>query len=136
MPASLRFVTVLLGLGVVGALASALVQYRQFQSEAKLSAEVMSGGSVAAGKEAIDRFACGSCHVIPGIADATGEAGPALRGVARRAIIAGKLPNDPQNMATWVRTPQHVSHGTAMPQQPMDERDAKDITAYLMTLNY
>jgi cytochrome c1 len=44
------------------------------------------------------------------------------------------LPNDPQSLALWVRAPEHVVPGTAMPEQPMSERQARDIAAYLYTL--
>jgi cytochrome c1 len=48
-------------------------------------------------------------------------------------IIAGKLANNPPNMEQWVRDPQHVSTGTAMPDLGVGERDARDITAFLYT---
>lgn len=133
MPASLRFVLLLLGLGVVAALASGIVQHRQTAAEARSAAEVMTGGSVARGKAAITRHGCGGCHVIPGIAEASGRLGPSLRAFARRSYIAGRLPNDPDNLKLWVRAPQHVLPGTAMPEQPMSQRDAADIAAFLLT---
>lgn len=133
MSASLRFVTILLAFGVAGAFASGVVQYREYIEQGRRSAEVMSGGSVDAGNIAIERHGCGSCHIIPGIAAAAGRVGPSLRGVARRAFIAGKLQNGPQALALWVRFPRHVSPDTAMPEQPMSDRDARDIAAYLLT---
>jgi cytochrome c1 len=134
MPASLRFVAILLGLGVATALASGIVQYRQSLKQAQAAAEAMSGGHVDAGKVAIERSGCGACHVIPGIAVASGKVGPSLRGVATRTIIAGKMQNTPQGLTAWVRLPQHLSPGTAMPEQPMSEQEARDIAAYLLTL--
>lgn len=134
MQASLRFVGILLGLGVAGALASGVVQHRQAAAQAREAAEAMTGGHVQAGKAAIGRYGCGSCHRIPGIADATGRVGPSLRGVARHTVIGGKLSNDPANMMLWIRYPQHVTPGTAMPEQQMSDRDMRDIAAYLYTL--
>jgi cytochrome c1 len=50
-----------------------------------------------------------------------------------RAIIAGRLSNPPANMEKWIRDPQHVSPGTAMPDLNVGEDDARDITAFLYT---
>jgi cytochrome c1 len=36
-------------------------------------------------------------------------------------------------MQQWIRNPQHVSPGTAMPDLNVGERDARDITAFLYT---
>lgn len=134
MPASLRFVSILLGLSVAAAFVSGLVQYRQSSARARVAAQVMSGGRVAAGKSAIERNGCGACHVIPGIAAASGKVGPPLRAVATRSIIAGKFQNGPPALTSWIRSPGHLSPGTAMPDQPMSEQDARDIAAYLLTL--
>lgn len=134
MPASLRFVGLLLTLGAAGALGSGWYQYHQTEREARTLAEAMTNGRVNAGKLAIDRYGCGACHYIPGVADARGRVGPSLRAVARRSLIAGKLPNQPDNLITWIRAPQHVSPGTGMPEQPIPESDARDIAAYLLTL--
>lgn len=134
MPANLRFVALLLGLGVIGALLSGVVQHRETTAQAKRAAEAMAHGRVAAGRAAIVRLGCGACHVIPGIAVATGQVGPTLDGVAGRAMIGGRLANDPANLAIWIRSPQHVSPGTGMPAQPMSQQQARDIAAYLYTL--
>lgn len=134
MPASLRFVAILLGLGVVAALASAVVRYRQAETQAQAAAEAMTGGRVERGRSAIARLGCGSCHIVPGVADAKGEVGPSLRGVARRSIVAGRLSNTPEHLVLWIRYPQHVAPGSAMPEQAVSDRDARDIAAYLLTL--
>jgi cytochrome c1 len=36
-------------------------------------------------------------------------------------------------MERWIRDPQHVSPGTAMPDLGVGEGDARDITAFLYT---
>ena len=59
--------------------------------------------------------------------------GPPLDGIAIRAILAGKLANNPPNMQRWIRDPQAVTPGTAMPDLNVGERDARDITAFLYT---
>jgi cytochrome c2 len=80
------------------------------------------------------REACGACHMIPGIQEATGEVGPPLTGMAKRTIIAGMLPNTPDNMARWLRDPQAVVPGNAMPNVGLSEQQARDMAAYLATL--
>lgn len=134
MSASLRFVSILFGCATIGALASGVVQHRQETAQARRNAEAMTGGRVKAGERAIERHACGSCHIIPGIAAADGRVGPSMRGMSRRAVLAGRLTNEPANLAMWIRFPQRVSPGNAMPEEQMSQQDARDISAYLYTL--
>jgi cytochrome c1 len=56
-----------------------------------------------------------ACHVIPGVPGARGMVGPPLTMFARRAYIAGQLPNEPDNLLRWLQDPQAVEPGTAMP---------------------
>jgi len=134
MPSSLKFVGVLLAAGVVGALASGIIQHRETAAQTKRVAETITQGKADAGQSAITRNGCGACHIIPGVPTATGRAGPSLRGLSRRAVVGGRLTNDPHNLIVWLRAPEHVSPGTAMPEQGLSERDARDIAAYLYTL--
>ncbi|MGE3783519.1 MAG: cytochrome c oxidase assembly protein, partial [Alphaproteobacteria bacterium] len=77
---------------------------------------------------------CGGCHTIPGVADATGVVGPPLIQIGRRIYIAGLLRNTPDNMIAWLRDPQRVVPGNAMPDMGLNERDARDLAAYLYTI--
>ena len=77
---------------------------------------------------------CGSCHVIPGVAEASGTVGPPLQGFGSRIYIAGLLVNTPENLVHWVTKPQEIDAGTAMPDLGVSERQAHDIAAYLYTL--
>ncbi|HEX3700358.1 MAG TPA: c-type cytochrome [Phenylobacterium sp.] len=86
------------------------------------------------GKALILRLGCGACHEIPGVEQAHGLVGPPLSGIARRTIIAGMLPNTPQNMIRWLQVPQTVVPGNAMPNLELNDHDARDIAAYLATL--
>jgi cytochrome c2 len=86
------------------------------------------------GRVLIDRFDCGACHTIPGVRGARGAVGPPLIFWSRRTYIAGQLPNTPPNLVRWVRNPQAVEPGTAMPALGLDERQARDVAAYLYTL--
>ena len=77
---------------------------------------------------------CGGCHSIPGIGNAQGLVGPPLDHIARRTIIAGLLPNTPANMIRWLQSPQSIVPGNAMPNMGLDHKDARDIAAYLYTI--
>jgi cytochrome c oxidase assembly factor CtaG len=92
------------------------------------------GGNVKRVAILLDRYGCGSCHVIPGIANAQGDVGPPLTHIARRVYIAGLLRNSPDNMAQWLMHPQQIIPGNAMPDMHISETDARNLTAFLMTL--
>ena len=91
-------------------------------------------GDPSRGAAVIAREGCGACHSISGIAGANGRVGPPLDNVGARTIIAGLLPNTPPNMITWLRAPQSVVPGNAMPDMGLSNKDAHDIAAYLYTL--
>ncbi|HEY0513490.1 MAG TPA: c-type cytochrome [Thermoanaerobaculia bacterium] len=119
---------------VLMALAVLIIGCQNGPSEVERQAVAMTGGVPAHGKEVIRTYGCVSCHTIPGIDGARGQVGPSLAGIAARTYLAGKLPNQPANMIKWIRQPQEVSPGTAMPELGVTEQDGKDIAAYLYTL--
>jgi len=92
------------------------------------------GGNAARGKELIRSYGCGSCHTIPRVTGAEASVGPSLQGIATRAYIAGVLPNQPENMIRWIMNPPGVDDKTAMPNLHVTATDARDIAAYLYTL--
>ncbi len=91
-------------------------------------------GNPEQGKQIIQGYGCGACHIIPGIHDAHGLVGPPLLYFAQRTMIAGELPNTPENLVRWLRNPQSVEPHTAMPNVGLSESQAWDVTAYLYTL--
>ena len=93
------------------------------------------GGDPHAGRIAIDQYLCATCHTIRGVAGAYATVGPTLTGIGSRAYIAGTLPNTRENMIRWLRDPQHVKPGTAMPNLHIRERDLADMAAFLETLD-
>ncbi len=88
-------------------------------------------GDADRGAFVIGQAQCGSCHVIPGIPQADGLSGPPLKGFARRTMIAGVLPNTPDNLVAWLRSPQSLVPGNAMPDMALSELQARDAAAYL-----
>ena len=100
----------------------------------RLNAYVPGLDPVAArGIQLTTKYGCASCHEIPGAA-VTGHVGPPLRGVQRRAYLAGGLPNTPAQMAELIRFPNRARPGTLMPNLRVSEPDARELTAFLYTL--
>ena len=91
-------------------------------------------GDADRGRQLIGASGCGACHVVPGVESANGTVGPPLTHWARRSYIAGVLPNLPDQLERWIRTPQSVKPGDAMPNLVLSDRDAADIGAYLYSL--
>lgn len=93
------------------------------------------GGDPVLGKQLIQDFGCVSCHSIPGINNATAHVGPPLDAWSDRAYIAGLLTNEPNNLIDWIVNPQRFEPGTAMPTLGVTEEEARDMAAYLFTLD-
>jgi cytochrome c1 len=91
-------------------------------------------GDPGRGAALIQQAQCGACHEIPGIADAHGLVGPPLTEFGRRTMVAGMLPNTPDDLVRWLRDPQGVTPGNAMPDTHLTERQARDVAAYLYAL--
>jgi cytochrome c len=88
-------------------------------------------GNVENGRLLLQQYGCGSCHAIPGVANARGNVGPTLAGVGRRVYIGGFLPNTPENMARWIVSPRAIDPLTAMPDLQVPALHASDMVAYL-----
>lgn len=95
---------------------------------------VTAGGNAAEGRRVIEEKGCGSCHTIPGIYTAHGLVGPPLYFFSRRTMIAGELPNSPDNLVRWIKNPKSVEPNTDMPDLGLTDEEARDVTAYLYTL--
>lgn len=97
-------------------------------------ATALTGGVPDRGEEAIGKYGCGACHTIPGIPGANRTVGPPLGGIGERMYIAGHLANNPDNLIQWIMNPQAIDPKTAMPNMGVTERDARDIVAYLYSI--
>jgi cytochrome c1 len=93
--------------------------------------EPRTGGDPLAGRELIRQFGCGACHRIPGVAGANATVAPPLSKIESRLYLAGRLTNTPENLVRWIRDPRAVEPKTAMPALGLDERQARDVAAYL-----
>lgn len=92
------------------------------------------GGDPRNGKLLLRQFGCGGCHEIPGVAAARGKLGPPLARISRQVYLAGSIPNTPGNMAAFIRDPRIADPRIVMPAMGIGEAHARDMVAYLYTL--
>jgi len=97
--------------------------------------QTVAGGHPDDGRDAIARSPCINCHVIPGIPESRGVVGPPLSRWAGRAYIGGRLPNTPETLVQWIRDAPSFDPEVAMPDMGISDQDARDMAAYLFTLN-
>lgn len=91
-------------------------------------------GEPAIGKQLLTDYGCVGCHVVPGVRAEPAYVGPPLDHWGKRSYIAGALTNNQENLVRWIVDPQDVEPGTAMPDLDVNERDAVNISAYLLSL--
>ena len=119
---------------VVVSTAVALAACSSSTDTGEAGSRVVRGASPTAGRQQIIRYGCGACHEIPGIKQANGLVAPPLIHFGRRGTIAGRLANTPDNLITWVDNPQAVEPGTDMPDLGVTRDEARNIAAYLESL--
>lgn len=104
------------------------------QADRIAHAKRVTGGEPDRGAIAVQRYGCGRCHTIPGVPGAEAEVGPSLENIVERERLAGRLTNNAANLQRWIREPQSIAPGSAMPSMGINERDGRDIAAFLYTL--
>lgn len=130
-----RIIMILFGILIIlcGA-AAATYRSAALARRSAVEAEALTGGDVEAGRLAMRKYGCNTCHTIPGVFDARGLVGPPLTQIANRIYIAGVLANTPDNLIRWIQNPPGIDPRTAMPNVGVDETNARDIAAFLYTL--
>jgi mono/diheme cytochrome c family protein len=86
------------------------------------------------GLTTIRQYGCHGCHIIPGITGPDVHVGPSLAAFGKRPLIAGTIPNTPENLVSWLRAPQSLRPQSLMPDLGVTEQHARDMHAYLATL--
>jgi cbb3-type cytochrome oxidase cytochrome c subunit len=119
--------------------AEAIVSYL-FTNASEIDLDQAPGGDLARGQQLVESVGCLGCHMVgeftpseeydPNTARFSGlrHHGPNLDGIGSK-VSADWL-------YTWVRNPKHYWAETAMPNLRLTEREAGDITAYLMSLTH
>lgn len=84
-----------------------------------------------AGFQAFLTSGCAACHAIDGT-PAGGRLGPDLTHFgSRTTLAAGLLPNTPENLAGWLRTPDSVKPGVLMPDLNLSEAKIDTLVTFL-----
>lgn len=81
--------------------------------------------------ELMIRYGCPTCHVIPGVPGAVGKVGPSLSTLSQRSYLAGSLPNTPSDLEAWLKHPQSIRPGSAMPEMNVTDADAQRMALFL-----
>lgn len=86
------------------------------------------------GRETFTTAGCAGCHAIRGV-QAVGVLGPDLTHLAsRRTLAAGTIPNEPEQLAEWIRAPDSIKPGSLMPATQLDDEQLQALVAYLESL--
>jgi cytochrome c len=106
------------------------------RTEAEVTPErTVSGGDPERGQRLVQDHGCTACHIIPGVRRPDTLVGPPLINWSARRLIAGRFPNQPDYLIEWIMTPQELIPGSGMPDLGVPESDARDIAAYLYTID-
>ncbi len=100
-----------------------------------VSLHQMSGANPTEGLRLIEAEGCGACHHIPGVQWPRGAVGGSLDNLQAQAMIAGRYPNRPDVMVAWLRDAPAMAPDTAMPASGLTEEQARDVAAYLYSLD-
>jgi cytochrome c oxidase subunit 2 len=90
--------------------------------------------AVAAGKKLFLAQSCVNCHRVRGSAAAGTYAPDLTHLMARQTLAAGMIPNTPENLRSWVTTPQQVKPGCLMPGFGLKPHEWEQIERYLLSL--
>ena len=102
-----------------------------------LSMEGVTGSAIASpeAKALLQAKACGACHVIPGVEEAYGKAGPSLKGLhERKRLFGGALENNLENLKAWLKNPDSIKSGTLMPNTGLTDEEVEILIRYLNTI--
>lgn len=94
----------------------------------------IAGADADRGRVLMARYGCGACHRVPGVVGPEGLVGPPLDHYGERALLAGQLPNTPANLIAWIVDPPALIPETGMPNLGVTRADARDMAAYLYSL--
>lgn len=107
-------------------------QYEQWVRGQKQSAADPRDAKALRGKQVFQASSCAMCHAISGADFAGARHAPDLTHVAsRRTLASGTLGNTREEMAAWIRDPQALKPGTAMPATPLSNEDLDAVVTYL-----
>jgi sulfur-oxidizing protein SoxX len=95
----------------------------------------VAGADTAQGLRLIEAEGCATCHRIPGVQWPRGAVGGSLDGLQTQTMLAGRFPNRPEVLIAWLRNAPAMAPDTAMPASGLTEDQARDVAAYLYSLD-
>lgn len=108
--------------------------FAAWEAEQEKIPAIPAEGDAAHGAQFFQTMSCANCHTIRGTG-ASGRIGPDLTHLASRSTIAaGRLPNDPEELADWIKDPEKYKPGSYMPNLGLTDDQVRDLVAYLETL--
>ena len=117
--------------GVIGAWTQTTADRRDLARRAS----AMTRGDPDHGRALAKMNGCAGCHQIPGVNGANGSVGPSLASFSHRVYIGGVLSNTPDHLHQWLLDPPAIDPKTAMPNVGLTDQEARDVAAFLYTLN-
>jgi cytochrome c1 len=119
---------------VVIATAAVWFQATSDRRDLERRASAMTRGDPGNGRLLARSKGCGGCHEIPGVKGAHGNVGPPLTKFASRMYVGGVLLNTPEHLQQWLLNPPLIDPKSAMPNVGLNDQEARDLAAYLYTL--
>jgi cytochrome c oxidase subunit II len=90
--------------------------------------------AASAGRRIFETTACINCHTIRGTV-ANGRFGPDLTHLMSRDTIAsGAAENTPDNLRTWLKSPDAIKPGSLMPAMQLGDADLEALVQYMRSL--
>ncbi len=109
-------------------------EYEQWAEQQRRSAPPPADAMAQRGLDVFLAGPCAMCHAIQGTT-AGGQTAPDLTHIASRpSLAAGRLPNNPDNLAAWIANPQQFKPGSNMPATGLSGEDLRAVVTYLETL--
>jgi cytochrome c len=131
--AASRWVWIIAATGVAAAGVSSWYAVTANQRDVERRAATVTGGDPTHGRLLVRATGCAGCHEIPEIGGANGTVGPPLSSLSRRLYI-GMVLNTPEHLIQWLRNPRSIDPMAAMPAVGLSEQEARDVAAFLYTL--
>jgi cytochrome c1 len=128
---------ILAGIILIVLIATAAIGFQATSERRDLEqrASWMTGGNPHTGQVLARGKGCGGCHEIPGVKGAHGNVGPPLTKFASRMYVGGVLLNTPEHLHQWLLDPPSIDPKSAMPNVGLKDQEARDLAAYLYTLD-
>lgn len=101
-------------------------------SHAAPAGSMLSQDASAERGRALFNLYCVACHRLDGVPLATGAVGPDLTAFKSQGLIAGAVPNTPENLARYLANPATVKRDTMMPPLGLSSAQISDLVAFLL----